>query len=65
MSFFLYNQDGGQAIARPFLDGVPPTGEPGASLAEPPPGMSKYHTEEAWDAQTNAPISEFYLRLRL
>ena len=26
MSFFLYNQDGHQAIARPFLDGEPPTG---------------------------------------
>ena len=26
MSFFLYNQDGHQAIARPFLDGVAPTG---------------------------------------
>lgn len=41
MSFFLYNQDGGQAIARPFLDGVPPEVAPGASPAEPPPNMPK------------------------
>jgi len=27
MSFFLYNQDGHQAIARPYLDGRVPTGE--------------------------------------
>ena len=31
MSFFLYNQDGRQAIGRPYLDGVPPHGVPGAS----------------------------------
>ena len=31
MSFFLYNQDGTQAIARPYLDGQPPTGTRGAS----------------------------------
>src|SRR5688572_12870302 len=29
MSFFLYNQDGRQAIARPHLDGIAPTAEPG------------------------------------
>jgi len=28
MSFFLYNQDGTQAIARPYLDGEAPTGAP-------------------------------------
>jgi len=59
MSFFLYNQDGSQAIARPFLDGVTPPGKPGASPAEPPPNMPKYHAVDSWDAQTNAPSSNF------
>lgn len=31
MSFFLYNQDGGQAIARPYLDGGAVTGSLGGS----------------------------------
>src|SRR4051812_702256 len=31
MSFFLYNQDGQQAIARPFLDRQPATGARGPS----------------------------------
>lgn len=31
MSFFLYNQDGRQAIARPYLDGIPAGGVPGSS----------------------------------
>jgi len=34
MPFFLYNQNGQQAIARPFLDGVPPSGKPGPSPSE-------------------------------
>lgn len=28
----MYNQDGRQAIARPYLDGVPAPGAPGQSL---------------------------------
>ena len=59
MSFFLYNQNGQQAIARPFLDGVPPTGKPGPSLPETPLSMPKYHTEDCWDAETNAPSTNF------
>jgi hypothetical protein len=59
MSFFLYNHDGTQAIARPHLDGVPSDGVPGVS---PPPDledMPKYHTHDSYDAETNAPSSNF------
>ena len=59
MSFFLYNQDGTQAIARPYLDGSP---EPPASESPGvggPPGMPKYHQHESWDGDTNAPSSNF------
>ncbi len=59
MSFFLYNQNGQQAIARPFLDGVPPTGTPGPSTVVEPEGMAKYHTQDSWDQDTNAPSSNF------
>ncbi len=59
MSFFLYNQDGHQAIARPFLDGGVPTSSPGVSAVEPWPGMPKYSESAAFDAGTNAPSSHF------
>ena len=59
MSFFLYNQDGTQAIARPYLDGAPAAGEPGPSPAEGPPDMPKYHALDNWDAGTNAPSGNF------
>jgi hypothetical protein len=59
MSFFLYNQNGQQAIARPFLDGKPATGQPGASPLDEPEGMAKYHAQSSWDAQTNAPSTNF------
>jgi len=52
MSFFLYNQDGGQAIARPFLDGGP-AGD------EPPCDMPKYHVLSSCDDATNAPSRNF------
>jgi len=59
MSFFLYNQDGCQAIARPFLDGVKANGVIGPS----PPGdfrnMPKYHPSDNWDVGTNAPSHNF------
>ncbi len=59
MSFFLYKQNGQQAIARPFLDGLPATGLPGPA----PPGdhreMPKYHEQDNWDARTKAPSSNF------
>lgn len=59
MSFFLYNQDGEQAIARPHLDGAPAAGELGPSPAVGHPGMAKYHTRTAWDEKTNAPSHNF------
>ena len=60
MSFFMYNEDGRQAIARPHLDGRPSTGEPGRSpvLAEHE-GMPKYHRFDSWDSATNAPSHNF------
>lgn len=59
MSFFLYNQDGRQAIARPFLDGQPASGMPGPSPLDDHSGMPRYHQEDGWDADTNAPSSNF------
>ena len=59
MSFFLYNQDGHQAIARPFLDERPATGEPGISPLEDHSTMPKYHELENFDAETDAPSSNF------
>jgi hypothetical protein len=59
LSFFLYNQDGQQAIARPFLDGVQPVGMPGIASPVSPPGMPKYHTLDSWDDKTNSPSSNF------
>lgn len=43
MSFFLYNQDGTQAIARPHLDGVTGAGATGAAPIDSHPDMPKYH----------------------
>lgn len=59
MSFFLYNQDGHQAIARPFLDERPATGQPGPSPTNDWSDMPKYHELESFDAETNAPSSNF------
>ena len=59
MSFFLYNQNGEQAIARPFLDGQAASGEPGRSPDEPPESMPRYHVIDSWDAGTNAPSHNF------
>lgn len=55
MSFFLYNQDGQQAIARPYLDGETPV----VSSHGVPAGMKKYHLQESWDDDTNAPSQNF------
>lgn len=59
MSFFLYNEDGTQAIARPFLDGVPTDGVPGPSPLDDHSDMLKYHQHDGWDTGTNAPSSNF------
>jgi hypothetical protein len=59
MSFFLYNQDGQQAIARPYLDGPPVAGPSGPSPLGDFGDMPKYHQQDSWDAATNAPSSNF------
>lgn len=71
MSFFLYNQNGEQAIARPYLDGpaLPgrlqhleswlQAGAKGPSDPAPPDNMPRYHALDSWDAGTNAPSSNF------
>lgn len=59
MSFFLYNQDGRQGIARPYLDGQSRQGELGPSTPQAPPGMLKYAVIDGADQGTNAPSSNF------
>jgi len=62
MSFFLYNQDGTQAIARPYLDGLPvqgEQGEPGTGPGGDWPDMPRYHQFDSIDAGTNAPAHNF------
>ena len=55
MSFFLYNQDGQQAIARPFLDGRQPEQQSQEDLSK----IKKYHQLDDWDRNTNAPSHNF------
>ena len=59
MSYFLYNEDGGQAIARLHLDGGAATANPGPSPVDEPAGMPKYHALDGADAGTNAPSHNF------
>jgi hypothetical protein len=59
MSFFLYNQDGTQAIARPYLDGGQASGTLGPSDLDDWSAYPKYHQQDAWDRGTNAPSSNF------
>jgi hypothetical protein len=69
LSLFLYNEDGTQAIARPMLDGIPSDGIPSDGIpSDGAPGpcrpndhndMPKYHEQDRWDDQTNAPSSNF------
>jgi hypothetical protein len=59
MSFFMYNQDGTQAIARPYLDGPPRIGQRGLSAPHNHNDMPKYHHLDDWDADTNAPSGNF------
>jgi hypothetical protein len=59
MSFFLYNQDGQQAIARPYMDGAPATGGLGPGPLDDHSDMPRYHEHDSWDAGTNAPSSNF------
>ena len=59
MSFFLYNQNGQQAIARPHLDGQQTTQDLGALQIDNHIDMPKYHAQDGWDRQTNAPSQNF------
>jgi hypothetical protein len=59
LSCFLYNQDGSQAVARPYLDGAPATGGVGPSPLDDHSAMPRYHQHDSWDAGTNAPSSNF------
>ena len=59
MSFFLYNQNGEQAIARPYLDGLPMAGIPGPGQLTDFTEMPKYQQSDSWDDQTNAPSHNF------
>ncbi len=59
MSFFLYNQNGQQAIARPYLDGQPATGRLGPAELDDFESMPKYEQADNWDAGTNAPSHNF------
>lgn len=59
MSFFLYNQNGDQAIARPYLDGKPVIRKMGQSPIDDHGDMPKFHQFDGWDAGTNAPSSNF------
>lgn len=59
ISLFLYNQNGEQAIARPYLDGAPVSGDFGAGPLDDHSAMPRYHQHDSWDAATNAPSSNF------
>ena len=59
MSFFLYNQDGTQAIARPFLDGTSAGTSFGQAPVCAPENMPRYHAFDNWDQGTNAPSHNF------
>jgi hypothetical protein len=61
MSLFLYNQDGTQAIARPFLDGRPVEGKAKSEAVKvyDHSDMPRFHLLEEWDENTNAPSRNF------
>ena len=59
MSFFLYNENGQQAIARQYLDGRAAPGVPGVSPVFQFENMPKYHAQSSFDAETNAPSNNF------
>ena len=59
MSFFMYNQDGTQAIARPFLDGQSSLPENNASPGEEPADFPKMQMLDRQDLGSNAPSENF------
>ena len=60
MSYFLYNEDGRQSIARLHLEETFETASPGEHPAKDYPDMPKYHEATRWDDRTNAPSSNFF-----
>lgn len=56
---FLYNENGRQAIARPYLDGAAERGEPGPSAVQGHEDMPRYDEDSRYDDATNAPSSNF------
>lgn len=56
MSFFMYNEDGRQAVARPYLDG---NGYIPAPYTGPGCDESKWHELGMFDTETNAPSNNF------
>jgi len=59
MSLFLYNQNGLQAIARPYLDGHLASFMLNASPIDDHSANPRYHQFDSWDSDTNAPSSNF------
>jgi hypothetical protein len=59
LSLFLYNEDGSQAIARPFLGGPPEQGPHGPSPPADHSRMPRFNEHDRWDDGTNAPSSNF------
>ncbi len=59
MSFFMYNQNGLQAIARPYLDGKPDEALPAASPPYDRGSDPNTQRLDDWDAGTNAPSQNF------
>jgi hypothetical protein len=58
MSFFLYNQDGGQAIARPSLDRAARRAAPTGFTAGDE-RFAKLRRFDSWDVDSHAPSSNF------
>ena len=54
-SFFLYNQDGQQALANLFFEGAPVQN----ASPSPPLDMPKYHLQQAHDVDSAAPSRNF------
>jgi hypothetical protein len=68
LSFFMYNQNGQQAVARPHLDGQSlsagsaVSGEVVNNQASFP-NMERYSTLDHWDDNTNAPSTNFVYQM--
>ena len=59
MSFFMYNEDGQQAVARPYLDSASASENSEPSEITVAKKMPKYHLLDTCDENTNAPSRNF------